>query len=102
MAQQPYNSSNSSAEHGTWIRLLYMLFFVLVANIVEIIVFVAMVVQFIMQLSTGSANQRLQMLGRRLGAYIQAIISFLTCDTDTLPYPFNPWSYGSLTASDDG
>jgi hypothetical protein len=55
-----------------------------------------------MQLSTGSANQRLQMLGRHLGAYIQAIIGFLTYDTNTTPYPFNPWSYGSLNSQDDG
>ncbi|MDH3600833.1 MAG: DUF4389 domain-containing protein [Candidatus Tectomicrobia bacterium] len=99
MAQQP---SDSSADHGAWIRLLYMLFFVLVANMVEVIVLVTMIAQFIMQLSTGSANQRLQMLGRLLGAYIQAIIGFLTYDTDTTPYPFNPWSYGSLNAQDDG
>ena len=99
MAQHP---SDSSADHGAWTRLLYMLFFVLIANIVEVIVLVARIVQFIMQLSTGNANQRLQILGRQLGAYIQAIIGFLTYDTDTTPYPFNPWSYGSLNTQDDG
>ena len=99
MAQQP---SNESADHGVWTRLLYMLIFILIANIVEVIVLVMMIVQFIMQLSTGNANQRLQMLGRQLGAYIQAIIGFLTYDTDTTPYPFNPWSYGSLNSQDDG
>ena len=99
MAQQP---SNSTADHGAWIRLLYMLLFVLIANIVEVIVLVTMIVQFIMQVSTGNANQRLQTLGRQLGAYIQAIIGFLTYRTDTIPYPFNPWSYGSLNSQNDG
>lgn len=52
--------------------------------------------------ATGKANQRLQMLGRQLGACIQAIIGFLTYATDITPYSFNPWSYGSLNAQDDG
>ncbi len=60
-----------------------------------------MIVQCIIQLSSGSANQQLRMLGRSLGAYIQAIIVFLTYHTDTMPYPFSPWSYGSLTSQDD-
>ena len=99
MAQQP---SNSSADHGAWTRLLYMLLFIVIANIVEVVVLVAMIVQFIMHVSTGNANQRLQILGRQLGAYLQAIVGFLTYDSDTTPYPFNPWSYGSLTSQDDG
>ena len=99
MTEQP---SNSSADHGAWIRLLSMRLFVLIANIVEVIVLVTMIVQFMMQVFTGNANERLQMLGRQLGAYVQAIIVFLTYSTDTMPYPFNPWSYGSLNAQDDG
>ena len=99
MTQQP---SNSSADHGAWTRLLYMLLFVLIANIVEVIVLVAMIVQFVMRLSSGNTNPRLQILGRQLGAYVQAIIGFLTYHTDTIPYPFTLWSYGSLTTQDDG
>ena len=99
MAQQP---SNSSADHGAWTRLLYMLLFVLIANIVEVIVLVAMIVQFIVHVSTGNTNPRLQVLGRQLGAYVQTIIGFLTYHTDTIPYPFTPWAYGSLTSQDDG
>jgi hypothetical protein len=98
MVQPP---SNSSAKHSAWTRLLYMLLFALIANIVEMMVLVTMIVQCIMQVSTGSANQRLQMMGRSLGAYVQAIIVFLTYATDTTPYPFNPWSYGSLTSQND-
>ena len=56
--------SHSTANDSPWIRLLYMLLFILIANIVEGIVLVTMIVQFIMQLSTGNANQRLQILGR--------------------------------------
>ena len=99
MAQQ---SSNSNADRGAWIRLLYMLLFVLIANIVEAVVLITMIVQFIMKVSTGNANARLQSLGRQLGAYIQAIIGFLTYHTDAMPYPFSPWSYGVLNSRDDG
>jgi hypothetical protein len=96
------HSSDRTADHGAWIRLLYMLLLVLIANIVEAVVLVTMIVQFIMKVSTGNANARLQNLGRQLGAYAQAIIGFLTYHTDTMPYPFSPWSYGSLNSRDDG
>ena len=98
MAKSP---ANNAANHNPWIRLPYMLLFVLIANIVEFIVLVTMIVQFIVRLCTGSVNRQLQVLGQSLGAYVQAIIVFLTYHTDTIPYPFGPWSYGARESQED-
>jgi hypothetical protein len=98
MAKSP---ANNTANQNPWIRLPYMLLFVLIANIVELMVLVTMIVQFIVRLCTGSVNRQLQMLGQSLGAYIQAIIVFLTYHTDIIPYPFGPWVYGTEASQED-
>lgn len=74
-----------------WQRLLYIILFALIFNITELIIFIVVLIQWITMLTTGKVHERLQLLGRNLGAYVQQIIEFMTYGTDRIPYPFSAW-----------
>lgn len=78
-------------QKNTWIRLLYMILFVVVFNIAELVVYVVLVVQFIFHLFTRRSNERLAGLGESLALYVAEIVRYLTYSGEQLPYPFGDW-----------
>ncbi len=80
---------------STWMRVVYMILFAVIFNIVEFVIAVVAVVQFLFRLFTGKVNQQLQALGQSVGAYVNEITVFLTYHTDDKPYPFAPWPKGA-------
>ncbi len=76
---------------STWIRGAYMLMFVVILNVTQILLTAVVVGQFGFVLFTVKSNDHLQDLGRKLGLYVSQIISFLTYGSDIKPYPFAPW-----------
>lgn len=74
-----------------WVRALYMLFFAIVSVVARAVITLLVIVQFVIVLVTGYANQRLLELGQSLAAYVYQIIRFVTFNTETLPFPFSPW-----------
>ena len=63
----------------------------MVYKITEPAVYLVLATQFVFHLLTRKPNARLQTMGKRLAAYIQKIVAFLTYHTDELPYPFGAW-----------
>ena len=63
----------------------------IVFEIVEAIVFVTAVVQFILRVATGHPNERLRGFGAGMARYLREVVAFLTYDSDEIPYPFGPW-----------
>ncbi len=76
---------------GTWKRLLYMILFSVIFQVVEFVLFIVVVTQFAFKLIAGKANGRLRTFGANLGVYVQEIIAFLTYYTEEMPYPFDAW-----------
>lgn len=76
---------------STWIRLLYMVLFVVILSGAMLVLKVAVVVQFLFRLVRGSEIARLSQFGVGLGNYFRAIILYLTYHTDEMPYPFGEW-----------
>ncbi len=87
-----------SAE-SPWKRLLFIILFAIIFNLVEFVVFVVVVIQFLAKLLTGGVNKQLQLLGPTLGAYARQIIEFLTYYSDDRPYPFRSWPSGTHTSN---
>ena len=85
------------ADRSTWLRLLYMILFVVVFNIAEFVIGVIVVVQFLFKLLTGHALDRLGELGHSLASYVLEIIVFLTFASEDMPYPFGPWPSAEST-----
>ncbi len=93
------NIKSSLRTRGTWLRLVYMVLFVIIFNVTEIVVTVVVVLQFLSKLFTGGVNARLQGFGQSLGSYLSEIVCFLTFQTEDMPYPFAHWPSGAPAAA---
>jgi hypothetical protein len=87
----PSTVREHASQRSTWLRLLYMLLYGLIFNILQVIIMLTVVVQFISKLLTGNTYGRLDRFGDSLGAYVHEIIRFLTFASETMPFPFGPW-----------
>ena len=85
-------------EHRTWLRALYMLLFILIYNLAEIIMLATAIFQWFSLLLTGKTNCQLLAFGRNLSIFIYQIWRYLTFDTEVLPFPFTPWPDARDTA----
>lgn len=74
-----------------WMRGLYMLLFVLVYSLAELVIAALVVVQFVIVLFTGRGNENLVRLGNNLSMYVYQIFRFQTFNSEDRPYPFGPW-----------
>lgn len=72
-------------------RVLYSIVFWIVASILCWVLAVVTVLQLLLLLLGGSANAELRRFGRGLARYAGQVVAFLTCVTDTLPFPFTDW-----------
>jgi len=84
-----------SSEHigvrSTWVRLLFMILFLFISRVTEVVIFAATVLQFLFKLLTGKPNAQLRSFGEQLGIYVREIVHFLTFHSEHMPFPFNPW-----------
>jgi hypothetical protein len=87
-------------EHSTWMRGLYMLFFILCAGLAKFIIAVIVIFQFLLVLFTLRTNERLLEFGQSLGVYIYQILQFLTFNSNEHPYPLGAWPEGKPIGSE--
>jgi cellulose synthase/poly-beta-1,6-N-acetylglucosamine synthase-like glycosyltransferase len=76
---------------STWIRLIYMIFFVVFFNVAELVAGLVVMAQFLTKLLTGRVNKQLSVFGQSLGIYLSKVVWFLTFHSENMPYPFHPW-----------
>jgi hypothetical protein len=76
---------------SSWKRLLYILLFVILYNVAEMVLAVVVVLQVIMNLFTGGSNNQLLIFGKQLSRYIYTVMLYLTYNSNDLPFPFSPW-----------
>lgn len=79
------------SDRTIWVRILYMVLFVIAFSIAEFLVAVVAIFQAIVVLITGSVNAALHRFGKNLSAYIGAILEFETFNSEALPFPFSDW-----------
>jgi hypothetical protein len=80
---------------STWMRLLYMILFVVAFNVGELVAGVVVIVQFLFKLFTGQVNAQLLGFGHALAIYFRQTVAFLTYDSEDMPFPFAPWPDGT-------
>ena len=83
---------------ATWLRLLYMVLFIIAFNVAELVISIVVLVQFLFKLFTGGPLEQLVILGDSLSSYIAEIVQFLTFRTEDMPYPFSKWPKGTSGA----
>lgn len=74
-----------------WLRLLFMLLFVVLVQLAAAVMWVVVVLQFLFNLFSGASNQQLSKLGAGLSLYIYQSWQFLNFNSDEKPYPFQDW-----------
>lgn len=74
-----------------WQRLIFMVLFGLILQVVNAILTVFVVVQFLFKAVTGRLFEHARPFAQSLSTYVYEIILFLTFRSDVLPWPFTPW-----------
>jgi len=83
-------------DSSVWLRLLYMLLFAAIYSVAEIVLSVVVVFQFLCVLITGEKNAKVLALGAQLSTYAYQVFSFLTYNSEALPFPFGDWPSDKL------
>ena len=71
-----------------WVRLLFIVLYVILWQVAEIVLGVTVVVQFLWSLCGGSPNASLRDFGQSLGVWLHQVVDFLTYVADERPWPF--------------
>jgi len=83
---------NKIANPGHWLSLLLMgLMFIILFYLINFIVFITMVVQWILVLLSGETNARLQRFSKGLNRYAYQILEFISFNSKTRPFPLSDW-----------
>lgn len=75
----------------TWIRLLYMIVFLMLLAVARMVIWVVAILQFILVLVTGEDNANLRSLGQGVSKWAYQAFLFLTFNSDEKPFPFSDW-----------
>ena len=81
-------------------RIFVTLLFALIGWISLWIFGVVVLVQFGFLLITGQLNSNLKAFNGELGDFLADIIKYVSFQTNDKPFPFQSWSYGETTESD--
>tara|TARA_B100000809_G_scaffold256093_1_gene295567 strand:+ start:175 stop:588 length:414 start_codon:yes stop_codon:yes gene_type:complete len=74
-----------------WIRLVFMVLFILVLEIAIPVMLLVVVVQFLFSLVTGNDNSSLRQFGSSLSKFIYQTLQFLTYNSESKSFPFADW-----------
>jgi hypothetical protein len=76
---------------ATWKRGLFMLLFLLIYGVAEILISAVVVLQFFFVLFSGEQNVRLREFGSSLSIFVYQIMSYWTYNSEEKPFPFGGW-----------
>ncbi len=74
-----------------WIRTIYTVIFVLISRILDLVLLLATLVQWVSQLISGEPNKSLAGFCYSLGIYYQQVTHFLTGVSNDKSFPFSDW-----------
>ena len=80
-----------------WVRLAYMLLFLLLLSFVRVILLLVIGGQFLPLLITGADIKNLRSFGQSLASWIFQIMQFLTFNSNSKPFPFDDWPNSLLS-----
>ncbi|MAK91709.1 MAG: lipase [Oceanospirillaceae bacterium] len=74
-----------------WLRTLYIALFFLVYRVLDLVLLVVTLAQWVFRLLSGQPNEALASFGKSLGIYIQQIVHYLSGSSEEKPFPFKDW-----------
>lgn len=88
------------ASEAFWLRIIFMLLFVVAYQIAEIILAVIVLLQVIYVAVSGQRNLFLQQSGAGFSAYAYQIYRYLTYNGEEKPFPFSRFPEGEAPDRD--
>ena len=83
---------NKILKPAHWIRLLLMvLMYVILFSMIQFIVTISLLVQWVLVLLTGETNTRLRHFTKGLNRYAYQIMEFINFNSDIPPFPLSDW-----------
>ncbi len=80
------------ANPGHWMRLLLMaLMYIILFSLVQFIVTISLLIQWVLVLFSGEPNARLKHFTRGLNRYAYQIMEFLNFNSEERPFPLSDW-----------
>ena len=79
------------SDQGFWIRTAYLVFFLVVYSVIDILVFLVTIGQWFSVLLKGEPTEDLTKFGHSLSQYLAQIVAFLSASSEHKPFPFSDW-----------
>jgi hypothetical protein len=74
-----------------WIRGLIMLLFIVLFGVVQSVLYLIAIIQFIWMAVTGERNAFIADFGRPLALWLADTARFLTAESEDKPFPWRSW-----------
>lgn len=91
---------NLTSEHF-WIRLFFMLLYLIVVEIAVSVLTLLIIVQFIYRLFVGECQQDLFHFSSSLSKFVLQAYRFLSYQTEAKPFPFSDWPTADALPEDE-
>jgi hypothetical protein len=72
-------------------RLLYTIFYMVIAKIVSFVIFVVVVAQFLYSWIGDTLNDKLLSFSASLSEYAKQLIAYISFNSDEKPWPMGEW-----------
>ena len=72
-------------------RLLYTIFYAVIAKIVSMIICLLVVAQFLYSWIAGNPNEKLLSFSASLSEYVKQLIVYISFNSDAKPWPMGDW-----------
>lgn len=72
-------------------RVLYTIFYMVIAKIISFIVFIVVVAQFLYSWIGGNLNEKLLSFSASLSEYVRQLIAYISFNSDEKPWPMGEW-----------
>jgi|FLOH01.1.fsa_nt_gi hypothetical protein len=82
-----------------WLKTLYIIGFFIVYRVLDLVLLLITLVQWVFRLVSGEPNASLTEFGQALGEYVKQIIHYLSGASDEKPFPFQDWPNSKEKAS---
>lgn len=92
---------NNLTSEAFWLRLAFMLLFVIVAEIAIPIMMLLVIVQFVYRLFAGKLQADIFRFSSSLAQFIYQTYQFLIYETEAKPFPFNDWPTAKSQPDDE-
>jgi len=83
-----------------WLRIIFMLFFVVAYQVAELLLGLSILLQVVFIAVTGDKNLFLQQTGASLSRYAYQVYRYLTYNREEKPFPFTVWPEGEAPDAD--